>query len=103
MYLGEGDGDASVQLNVVGQLCELVLLLLKRLQQTVDLLFGQHHSAVVLRNNGGTSQWRESVLSLLTLAPRWNSPAGVSSRSAGRPWTPETAGWSCPPAAAAAR
>lgn len=48
MYLGEGDGDAGVQLNVVGQLCELVLLLLQRLEQTVDLLLGQHHSAVVL-------------------------------------------------------
>lgn len=48
-YLGEGDGDAGVQLNVVGQLCELVLLLLERLQQAVDLLLGQHHSAVVLK------------------------------------------------------
>lgn len=53
-YLSEGDGDAGVQLNVIRQLCELVLLLLKRLQQTVDLLLCQHDSAVVLqqeRNN----------------------------------------------------
>lgn len=48
-YLGEGDGDAGVQLNVVGQLSELVLLLLQRLQQTADLLLRQHNSAVVLR------------------------------------------------------
>lgn len=54
VYLSEGDGDAGVQLNVICQLCELVLLLLKRLQQTVDLLLCQHDSAVVLqqeRNN----------------------------------------------------
>lgn len=49
VYLSEGDGDASIQLNVVCQLGELVLLLLKRLQQTVDLLLCQHDSAVVLR------------------------------------------------------
>lgn len=49
LYLGEGDRDSSIQLNVVGQLCELVLLLLKCLQQTVNLLLGQHHSAVVLK------------------------------------------------------
>lgn len=48
MYLREGDGDAGVQLDVVGQLRELVLLLLERLQQTVDLLLRQHDSAVVL-------------------------------------------------------
>lgn len=48
-YLSEGDGDAGVQLDVIGQLRELVLLLLKSLQQTVDLLLRQHHSAVVLR------------------------------------------------------
>lgn len=34
---------------MVGQLGELVLLLLERLQQTADLLLGQHHPAVVLR------------------------------------------------------
>lgn len=55
-YLGEGDGDAGVQLNVVGQLCELVLLLLERLQQAADLLLGQHNSAVVLRR--GTRRYR---------------------------------------------
>ena len=49
MYLSEGDGDAGVQLNVIRQLCELVLLLLKCLQQTVDLLLCQHDSAVVLQ------------------------------------------------------
>lgn len=54
-YLGEGDGDAGVQLNVVGQLCELVLLLLERLQQAADLLLGQHHSAVVLRREPGVT------------------------------------------------
>lgn len=48
-YLGEGDGDACIQLDVVGQLGELVLLLLERLQQAADLLLGQHHPAVVLR------------------------------------------------------
>lgn len=48
-HLGEGDRDASVQLNVICQLCELMLLLLKRLQQTVDLLLGQHHPAVILQ------------------------------------------------------
>ena len=49
VYLGEGDRDASVQLNVICQLCELMLLLLKRLQQTVDLLLRQHHPAVILQ------------------------------------------------------
>lgn len=48
-YLGEGDGDAGVQLNVVGQLGELVLLLLERLQQAADLLLRQHDPAVVLQ------------------------------------------------------
>lgn len=54
-YLGEGDGDACVQLHVVGQLGELVLLLLERLQQTADLLLGQHHPAVVLRRRSGVT------------------------------------------------
>lgn len=49
VYLCEGDGDASIQLNVICQLSELVLLLLKCLQQTVDLLLCQHNSAVVLQ------------------------------------------------------
>lgn len=49
VYLSEGDWDASVQLDVVCQFCELMLLLLKRLQQTVDLLLCQHDSAVVLQ------------------------------------------------------
>ena len=48
-YFSEGDGDAGVQLNVIRQLRELVLLLLKRLQQAVDLLLCQHNSAVVLQ------------------------------------------------------
>lgn len=50
MYLSEGDWDASIQLNVICQLSELVLLLLKRLQQTVDLLLCQNNSAVVLKH-----------------------------------------------------
>lgn len=49
VYLGEGHRDASIQLNVICQLSELVLLLLKCLQQTVDLLLRQHNSAVVLQ------------------------------------------------------
>lgn len=49
LYLSEGDRDASIQLNVIRQLGELVLLLLKCLQQTADLLLCQHNSAVVLQ------------------------------------------------------
>lgn len=60
-YLGEGDGDAGVQLNVVGQLCELVLLLLERLQQAADLLLGQHNSAVVLRREPGVTDTNAAV------------------------------------------
>lgn len=54
VYLSEGDGDASIQLNVIRQLGELVLLLLKRLQQTVDLLLCQNHSAVILQQKKNT-------------------------------------------------
>lgn len=102
-YLGEGDGDAGVQLNVVGQLCELVLLLLERLQQAADLLLGQHNSAVVLRR--GTRRYRSERRrrgGVFERALRF-LPVEVFFRSAGRRWTPETAGWSCPPAAASAR
>lgn len=56
-YLCEGDGDAGIQLDVIRQLGELVLLLLKRLQQTVDLLLGEHHPAVVLHRGGGRQTW----------------------------------------------
>lgn len=49
VYLSEGDRDAGIQLDVVCQFSELMLLLLKRLQQTVDLLLCQHDSAVVLQ------------------------------------------------------
>lgn len=49
VYLSEGDRDACIQLNVICQLGELVLLLLKGLQQTADLLLRQHDPAVVLQ------------------------------------------------------
>ena len=52
-HLGEGDGDACVQLDVVGQLSELMLLLLQGLQQTVDLQLGLHDPAVILQTHGG--------------------------------------------------
>lgn len=103
VYLGEGDRDASVQLNVIGQLCKLVLLLLKCLQQTVDLLLGKHHSAVVLKPSEQAGCVSLFFSPLSSLAPQWISPAGASSRSADKLWRPETEGWSCPPAAAAAR
>ena len=50
-HLSEGHRDASVQLDVIRYLSELVLLLLQGLQQAVDLLLGQNNSAVVLRHN----------------------------------------------------
>lgn len=106
-YLGEGDGDARVQLNVVGQLGELVLLLLQRLQQAADLLLGQHHPAVVLQRGGAKNGVPDAnaaqEASFGTRARSYFLPAGGSFHSAGRRWTPETAGWSCPPAAASAR
>ncbi len=68
-YLSEGDRDASIQLNVICQLCELVLLLLKRLQQTVDLLLCQHNSAVILqqerRNIRQAYHWYCMCISLI--------------------------------------
>lgn len=69
VYLSEGDGDASIQLNVICQLCELVLLLLKCLQQTVDLLLCQHNSAVILqqerRNMHQAYHWYCMCMSLI--------------------------------------
>lgn len=66
VYLSEGDGDASVQLNVICQLSKLVLLLLKSLQQTVDLLLGQHNPAVILHQERCTTLhqvlWTQSLL-----------------------------------------
>lgn len=62
-YLSEGDRDASIQLNMISQLCELVLLLLQSLQQTVDLLLRQHDSAVILpvTREGDRERERERV------------------------------------------
>lgn len=74
VYLSEGDRDASIQLNVVRQLSELVLLLLKRLQQTVDLLLCQHDSAVILQQKEASDA--RSICACLTLeawsASKWN-------------------------------
>lgn len=54
-YLSEGDRDSSIQLNVISQLSELVLLLLKSFQQTLDLLLGQHNPAVILHQERSNS------------------------------------------------
>lgn len=114
-YLSEGDRDASIQLNVICQLSELVLLLLKCFQQTADLLLCQHNSAVVLQQKR-PEKTSELKLSCFCISPITAGlkrkqtqlsacllPVEVFSHSAGRQWRPETAGWSCPPAAASAR
>lgn len=102
-YLGEGDRDPGVQLDVVGELGELVLLLLERLQQTADLLLGQHDPAVVLRRQTGVTG-TNAAQGPARGTRLWNFlPVEVFFHSAGRRWTPETAEWSCPPAAASAR
>lgn len=65
---------------MVGQLCELVLLLLECLQQTVDLLLGQHHPAVVLKSHQ-KSRSRSSFRSPSSLARRRpSSPAYLLER-----------------------
>lgn len=102
-YLGEGDRNPGIQLNVVGELGELVLLLLERLQQTADLLFGQHDPAVVLRRQTGVTNTNAAREGAFRTRMLYFLPVEVFFHSAGRRWTPETAGSSCPPAAASAR